>query len=246
MTGLLWQNLSIAWISFGGIMSKREELRHQRQVVERRNRILILSGIVLVAILVIVVIVNSQLKSKIHVVSITPNPRSQANGFSAGNPNAPVKVDIYSDFQCSACLHFYQNFEPLLMEQYVNTGKVFYTYHTYKVIGPESDNAAQAAYCANDQGKFWDYHDILYANWTGENVGDFTPSRLKAYAKNLGLDTTLFNQCYDSGKYRQKIADDQSAGDALSLSFTPSVFINGKLDESGNYQQTIDAALAGK
>jgi protein-disulfide isomerase len=227
-------------------MSKREELRRQRQAVERRNRILIISSIVIVAVLLIVVIVNSQIKSKIKVISITPNPRPLANGLTAGDPNAPVKVDIYSDFQCSACLHFYKNSEPLIMEQYVKTGKVFYTYHPYMVIGPESDNASQAAYCANDQNRFWDFHDILYANWTGENVGDFTPSKLKAYAKDLGLDTTAFDQCYDTGKYKQKISDDQTAGNALNLSFTPSVFINGKLDETGNYQQTIDAALAGK
>lgn len=226
-------------------MSKREDLRRQRQSSERRNKFLIILGIAIIAVLVAVIIITSQLNSIGKIVSITPEVRPQSQGMTMGNSNAPVKMDIYSDFQCPACKRLAENVEPGLVENYVKTGKLLITYHPFKVIGPESDAAAEAAYCAADQNKFWDFHDILYANWTGENVGDFSTKRLKAYAENLKLDMTAFNQCLDNGKYKNQISEDQKAGDTIPLSFTPSVFINGVLDETGNYAATIDKALTG-
>jgi protein-disulfide isomerase len=227
-------------------MSKREEMRRQRKNVEKRNKILVIGGVTVFAILVIAIIVISQLKPGINIVKTTPVAMPQENGMSMGNPDAPVKVDIYSDFQCPACMRFAQNIEPQLVDKYVKAGKVFVTYHPFNVIGPESDTSAEAAYCAADQNKFWSFHDILYANWTGENVGDFTAEKIKKYAEAINLDLTAFNQCFDSGKYKEKVQADQKAGEAIPLSYTPSIVINGKLDESGNYLATIDAALAGK
>jgi protein-disulfide isomerase len=228
-------------------MSKKEDLRRQKQSTERRNRILVVAGILVIVVLVVVIIVTSQINTAVKVVSVTPNPHPQVNGMTMGDPNAPVKMDLYSDFQCSACKHFADSIEPAIVEKYVQTGKLYLVYHTYRVIGPESDDAAAAAYCAADQNKFWEYHDTLYANWTGEEVGDFTPAKLKAMAKSTaGIDATKFNQCFTSGTYKQKVTDDQTAGDAIPLSYTPSVFINGKLNEKGDYAAAIDAALAGK
>ena len=86
-----------------------------------------------------------------------------------GDPNAPVKVDVYEDFRCSACLYYTQNVEPQIIQNYVETGKVYYTYHFFIVIdGNDGTDAsyrsANAALCAGEQGHFWDYHDTLYAN----------------------------------------------------------------------------------
>jgi protein-disulfide isomerase len=86
---------------------------------------------------------------------------------------------------------------------------------------------------------------MLYANWTGEEVGDFSDRRLKVYAEKIGLDTGTFNQCYNSGKYRAQVRQDQVDGEQLRVSFTPSVFVNGTLITDGSYTATIDNALAG-
>ena len=104
--------------------------------------------------------------------------RPQAQGLSMGDPNAPVKVEEYGDFQCPACRIFHESQEGQLIEKYIKTGLVYFTYTPFSFIGDESVKAAEAAYCAADQGKFWEYHDMLYANQTAENKGDFADSRL--------------------------------------------------------------------
>lgn len=224
-------------------MGKREQLHQQRLANERRNKILTLVGITILALVVVILIISYQVNSIEKVVAIKPNPRPQADGMSMGNPDAPVKVDIYSDFQCPACKSLAENIEPALVERFVKIGQVYVTYHPFKVIGNESDLAAQGAYCAAEQDLFWEYHDILFANHTGENVGDFTIPRLKAYAKELELDTNAFDPCLDNGKYKEQVKADQSAGEAIRVSYTPSVFINGQLDTTGNYLQTVQSLL---
>lgn len=226
-------------------MSKREDLRKKKSVIDRRNKLFVIVGVAIISIAVIAIIITSQLNSIEKVVSVTPNPRPQENGLSMGDPNAPVKMDVYSDFQCPYCRRLAEEIEPGLVVKYVSTGKLLITYHPFNVIGPESDDAAKAAYCASEQNKFWEFHDILYANFTGENVGDFTPKRLKAYAANLGLGTTAFNSCVDSNKYADQIQKDQTEGETLKVSYTPSTFLNGTLVDTDKLDAKI-AELAAK
>lgn len=226
-------------------MTKKDEYRQKRKSAEKRKNIIWIAIIALAAVAVVGIIVYSQFNSRVDVIAITPQNYSQVNGSSMGDPNAPVKVDIYSDFQCPYCKKLSVELLPTMIEKYVDTGKVYLTYHTYNIIGPESDNAAMGVYCAADQNRYWDYHDILFANWTGENVGDYTSKKIKAYAESIGLDTKTFNDCYDSGKVKSQIDADKAAGDAVPLTYTPSVLINGKLDEGNDYLGSIEAALAG-
>ncbi len=107
-----------------------------------------------------------------------------------------------------------------------------------------SHAAAEAASCAGDQNMFWQYHDILFANQTGENVGDFTAKRLTTYAQALGLDMTQFNACYTGGKYHQQIIDDYDQGVKDGVTQTPSFLVNGILVTQADLQTTIDAQLA--
>ncbi len=225
-------------------MGKKEEYRRHLQTVKKRNQYLLFGVIVIVALVIAGLLIIPNMQSIGEIVPVTPNPRPQAQGLAMGDPNAKIKMDVYSDFQCPACKSFAQSLEPQLVEQYISKGLLYLTYRPFRVIGPESDNAAEAAYCAADQNKFWEYHDILYANWTGEEVGDFSDRRLKAYAETIQLDTDAFNKCYSSGKYRAQVQSDQQAGNLIKVSFTPSVFVNGVLVEDGNYIAAVDAALA--
>lgn len=92
----------------------------------------------------------------------------------------------------------------------------------------ESHWAAEAAECANQQGKFWKYHDILFASWRGENVGTFTKPNLKQYASEIGLDTGKFNQCLDSDQTAQAVQADIGEATRLKVQGTPTFFVNGK------------------
>lgn len=175
------------------------------------------------------------------IATVVPNVPTQVNRNSAGNPNAPVKVVEYADYQCPACQEFEQNIYPGLIKNYVDTGKIYFTYTPFKVIGPESDVAAEAAYCAADQGKYFQMHDILFANQGAENSGQFTDKRLKAMAVAAGVDATQFNACYDSHKYATQVTQDQTTALGIGLNSTPSFTLNGKVIAWQNMQDVITA-----
>ncbi len=121
---------------------------------------------------------------------------------------------------------------------YVKEGKVRFVYRDYAFLGEESTKSAEAARCAGDQEKFWDYHDYLFTHQNGENHGAFSNPNLKSFAKTLGLDESKFNQCLDSQKYAKAVADEAAAGTKAGVSGTPKGFIlvNGKV------VSTIDGA----
>jgi protein-disulfide isomerase len=104
--------------------------------------------------------------------------------------------------------------------------------------------------CAAEQGRFWDYHDILFANWNGENQGAFLDKRLVAFAEALGLDMAAFNACFEENRYKAEIDQDLALGDELGVSGTPTVFVNGKQLTPGfvpsfaDIAQAVEAALS--
>ena len=104
----------------------------------------------------------------------------------------------------------------------------------FAFLGPESFWAAEAARCANDQGKFWQYHDILFNRQNGENQGAFVKDNLKKFAGELGLDQTVFDNCLDGGKYTQAVKDDTDYGRSVGVNGTPATFINGEIVEGVN------------
>jgi protein-disulfide isomerase len=175
-------------------------------------------------------------------VKIDPQSRPQAQGLSMGDPNAPVKVEEYGDFQCPACRIFHESQEGPLIENYIKTGVVYFTYIPFSFIGDESVKAAEAAYCAADQGKFWEYHDMLYANQTAENKGDFADSRLVAFADYLNMDMAKFNDCFDTRSYKKQVADDYAKAQRNQVDRTPSFIVNGQLVFSNTLFQAIEQA----
>lgn len=142
---------------------------------------------------------------------------------------------------------------PQVDQNYVNTGKVLFTYRPVAFLSQDSANAAEAAYCANDQNKFWPMHDILFANQGSESATTFGKDTLKQLAKQAGLDTTAFNACIDSGKYTAQVNTDTQAIANSGVQSVPSFVINGqKANLQGtdaasitkNFLATLDAALA--
>ena len=112
------------------------------------------------------------------------------------------------------------------------TGKVKLVYKYYPILDRgvigESHWAAQGAECANEQGRFWDYHDKLFVKWLGENVGMYQADNLKKYARDLNLNTAQFNNCLDTGKYASVVQADLDEGAKLGVAGTPTFYANGK------------------
>jgi protein-disulfide isomerase len=249
-------------------MSKQADIHTRRQHERKRNRILVIGLVTMGALLIgfafILPLINSVRNSGTEtpdtsdVTPITPKVINAAvNGQHLGDPNAPVKIDVWEDFQCPACKNYSLNVETLVITNYVETGKVYYTYHFFPLIdggkpNGESHQSASAAMCASEQGRFWDFHAILFANWDGENQGSFADARLVAFAKSLGLDLKAFNTCFESKRYSEFINQDLLAGKTAGVSGTPSVFVNGQIVTPGyvpSFDQlaaVIENALAGK
>jgi protein-disulfide isomerase len=229
-------------------LSKRQVIKRDREKKQKRQRYITILIVCGVAILVVALMILPSMTSKKKIASSRPN----ANFNAMGDPNAPVKITEYSDFQCPYCRKFADETEPLIVENYVKTGKVYFVYTPFgpsgNYIGQESEDATNAAFCAADQNKFWEFKDTLFAHHTGENVGDFTVSKLEAFAKELGLDMTKYDACFSEKTFKNKLDEGFALGNSSGVKVTPSFIINGKLIEGAlpydNFQQEIEAALA--
>jgi protein-disulfide isomerase len=239
-------------------MTRREAQRQKMRRNKQRDRMKFIWIAVGLALVVAAVLVIPNLIPAGAVA--TPESaftRTQVNGNAVGDPNAPIKLEEFSDFQCPYCARFSAQTEAQLVKAYADTGKVYFMYRSYgEFIGPESRAAAEAAYCAGDQGKFWEMHDMLFANQTGENIGDFTNKRLTTFAQNIGLDMGSFTSCFNGGTYSSRVDQDLTDGTAAGIKATPSfvmtytvngqvksVLIEGAVPFS-DFQAKFDAALA--
>lgn len=224
-------------------MSKRTETRKKRQREKRKQQLTLIAIVAAFALILVAILIVPTLKSTGNIILPTALNRPQPIDNAMGDPAAPVKVEEFADFQCPACGRYAQTIEPRIINEYVAAGKVYYRFNPFSFLGQESFDAAQAAYCAMEQGKFWEYHDILFANQTGENIGDFSIERLQAFANKLKLDTNAFNSCLSSNKYREKLNEDKNAGLKLGVTSTPSFIVNGKLVHAGDLITTIEEEL---
>jgi protein-disulfide isomerase len=248
--------------------SKRQEKRTKILQQERRNRLVMIGLVILGAVLLVFAVVWPQLRPIAEVVAVDPGTHPNAKDNSMGDPNAPIKIVEFADFQCPFCERFHKETEPLLRQYYIDTGKVQYVYRSMgnfvsdniargKGTTPttESQDAALAAYCAGDQNKFWEMHAYLFGNALGEDAGSYTDKRLAAIAEKAGLDMDQFNSCYNSGKFKDRVQQDAQDGQAAGVTGTPGFIItytvNGetktdKIDGAepfSTFQQKLETAL---
>lgn len=166
----------------------------------------------------------------------TPAPPFAPMGRMLGNPNARVTLVVYADFQCPHSRQFARAVLPRLRADYIAPGKISFTYKYFPVLDEgrigESHWAAYAAECANEQGKFWAYHDKLYAEQLGANVGAFTRDWLKRYAVDLQLDLNAFNACLDSDRHAKLVLEHLIEALQIKLPGTPTFLLNGRRIET--------------
>jgi len=180
-----------------------------------------------------------------------PDITVNAVGRTLGNASAPVTIIEYADFQCPWCKRAAANIMPQIERDFIEPGKASLEFRHYPIVdrngpGKESHWAAYAAECANEQGKFWEYYQTLFANQKGENEGDFTKPKLEGFAKDLGLNEEQFNSCLESEKYSDVVAQMQKEGEAQGVTGTPTFFINGVKLQAADYssfKRAIEQAL---
>lgn len=158
--------------------------------------------------------------------SVTEVLAALGKGPTLGSTSAPVTIVEFADFQCSFCKKFWADTLPQLKETYVNRGQVRFTYRHLAILGKFSEHAAQAAECAGEQGKFWEYHNKLFSNQGGLA---FTNPKLKQYAQELKLNHRMFGRCLDSGQYGQKVEGETAVAMSLGARGTPTFFVNNGL-----------------
>lgn len=165
-----------------------------------------------------------------NVPTVEPSSRVCASGSVpvdgniCGDEDAPVKIIEYSNYQCPWCGRFARETEPEIEREYVATGKVQLEFRNVAVEGQASGLTAEAAECANEQGQFWAYHDMLY-----ENPQNFSVGVLKGFAGELGLDREAFDECLDSHKYIDVIRQQREQAAEAGVEGTPSFLVNGTL-----------------
>jgi protein-disulfide isomerase len=144
-----------------------------------------------------------------------------------GSPNAPVTLVEFGDYQCHFCNVFFHSTEDEILQTYVETGKVKMIFKDFNIIGPDSVNASHGAHCAKDQGLFWEYHDILYSNWTGENNGWASSENLLKFAQEINLDIDQWSECMVNRDNSQIILSSNENARSLELTGTPAFFVIG-------------------
>jgi len=166
-----------------------------------------------------------------------PKPQTEGNPlalFTAnaspyrGSDDAPITLVEFGDYQCLFCNKFFHETEENILKNYVDTGKVKIIFKDFTIIGPDSIGAAHASHCAQDQGKFWEYHDELYNNWAGENNGWASSENLVKFAQNIGLNEEEFNQCMSDKKYKKFVEASSNDARNLGITGTPAFFVIGQ------------------
>lgn len=145
-----------------------------------------------------------------------------------GKITAPIVIEVFSDYQCPWCSRYWLTTLKQVLPDYINQGKVCLIYRDLAFEGDRSQWGAEAAYCANEQGKFWEFHDKVFTErFNSDSTEVFEKENLKKLAQALGLDSQKFNSCLDSGKYRELIQKTTQQAIEKGVKGIPTTFLNG-------------------
>ena len=142
-----------------------------------------------------------------------------------GSTSAPITIVEFGDYQCEACYHWYHNTRADIIDNYIETGKVNLVFMDLPFLGRDSITAAQATYCADDQGKYWEYHETLYNFQEAIDNGWASKDRLVSFAFNLDMNMDEFNDCMDSSKYAKRVKANYDESQRFGAEATPTFLI---------------------
>jgi len=154
---------------------------------------------------------------------------SMAGAPALGSDDAKVTVVEFGDYQCTWCYRWHEGTKDTLVADYVDTGQVRFLFKDFPIndlSDRASSLAAEASYCAADQGRYWEYHDEVYSNWDGENTGWVTRASLERFAEDAGVPNLFaFSDCLDSGKHASVVRDNYDLAREIGLNATPSFIV---------------------
>ncbi len=217
-------------------MAHRNEPKRSKKKQKRKD----ITPFIIIGVLVLVVVVVVVLTS-LNANKATENPNladvvdpelfiaNTTDGLTMGDPNAPVKVIEFADYQCPGCGSYWATLEPQIIADYVNTGKVFFTFSPFSFVG--------------SYVQYWEYRSYLFGNQQGENQGAFSRVRLLEMAERLSLDKKAFTECLDSGKYNQTVLDANDFAIGNGISYTPSFLVNDQIVGGGDLMAALETAV---
>ena len=167
----------------------------------------------------------SNLEQNTHNQSVLTKENLIKGSVLMGSPNAKITIVEFGDYQCTFCYKFHDETMKRINEKYIKTENVNFIYKDFPLNGKQSILASEASYCAEKQGKFWEYHNTLYNNWGGENTGWITENVLLGFAKDVRLNLDDFSQCLENSEFRQKVLNNEQFGKDIGINATPSFLI---------------------
>ncbi len=216
-------------------MNNRERLRQRRKELQRKKTLtFILVSLAAVGLIASAVFLPNILSGR--------STHAYLEGFTMGDPDAPVKVTNFSSYACGFCGEFSENVEPGFIEQYVETGDVYYRYVNIPGNDGPSLLAAEASYCAADQQGFFNYKRFLYANV--RMIDGFSEENLLAYAGTSGLDVDIFQACMADNTYTNAYRQDIRYAQSVGVTATPVFLVNDQLVFSSDLINLVDSLLA--
>lgn len=219
----------------------------------RKRRLALIAGAVLIAVIAVGALIwgtrgDSDLPG-LHAADAAALEGIPTDGRVIGDPNAPVHLIEYGDYQCPACATFHTSYFPLLLSDYISTGKVQFEFRDLAFLGPDSVTTAEAAACSIEQNGFWPYHQTLFDNHYGENLGNLSKSRLLKMAELSGLDKDQISSCLKDGATAADVQSMHQEATNLGITSTPSFVLNGEVVQWAGWdalKQSIDNAIASK
>ena len=185
-------------------------------------------GIIIISIIVGVAASVSSSNVESYDIDMTRTHGSISTAMGSpilGDPDAPVTIVEFGDYQCHQCHNWFLDTKPMIMRDYIETGKVNLVFVDFAFLGRDSPKAAEATYCADDQNKYWEYHNELYKNWGGERTGWITRDSLSKFAEITQLNINEFNNCLDEQKYQGKVNKLYEFGNEIGINATPSFLV---------------------
>ena len=213
----------------------------------RGRRLMVVLSLALIAVLAAGALVAFQSSGSSSSSATVPPKTAASSGRTLGDANAPVTVVEYADFQCPICKRAETDVIARLEQDYVDQGKVKIEFRDFAFIGQDSWNAAQAALAANDQGKFWQYHDALFNAQGQENSGQFSYDNLVKIAQQVGLDVPTFEKTLSNNTHLAEVQQEVDQPSKAGVDSTPTFLIGDKkivgIQSYSQFQSAINAAL---
>jgi protein-disulfide isomerase len=218
---------------------------HARKAARRRGPAWRVWGpVALVVAAVAVGVAIQAARSQSNKPQTAPAHALVQGGEALGRASAPVLVEEYGDFQCPICAAFEKTTGPTV-RKLVAQGRIRFVYHPLAFIGPESLSAANAAECAGDQGRFWPFHDLLFARQAPENSGFLSTQRLLDLGRQAGVSDQRFQQCVRDGTYNGWLQQSNDQASRRGVTGTPTIFIDGREVDTARTPAGLVAAVDG-